>query len=70
MWPDAEIVKMLIEAGPYGVAGLFFIAWMTDRFLLVRDLRKLNDRMINAFDKNTEALVTLKTLIEGLCARI
>jgi predicted HTH transcriptional regulator len=61
----------------YGVLGavvtglVIFIVWMikthnTDRKELVKTITDQNDRMINAFDRNTTVLSEVKTLIQTM----
>jgi len=75
MW-DA-LVKIAIAGMNSGQTGMLFTiivillgAWMVDRYFLVRDLRKQNDTMIEAFQANTKAITELSTLINQLCQRV
>lgn len=70
-----HIVDITAEYG--GLAGIILLFWMIDRFLLVRDLRKLNDQMIAMVTSSTAAQVTaaaalrnLNDSIAQLCSRI
>ena len=69
MWEAlADVAKYVIEVG--GLTGVILVIWMVDRYLLVRDLRRQNDTMIQAFQDNTRAITELSTLINQLCQRV
>jgi hypothetical protein len=71
MWEAvADVVKSAMTNGAPGVIVIIIIAWFFDRWRLVKDLRDLNDKMIEAFQENTKAITELSTLISQLCNRI
>lgn len=65
-----EIINSAMHGGAAGVLVIVIIAWMADRYLLVRDLKQLNQQMIDAFKENASIMSELSTLIGQLCQRI
>jgi len=65
-----DIVIAAMNSGLIGVVVIILIAWMVDRYLLIRDLKEQNKMMIDAFTANTSAITELSTLINQLCQRI
>lgn len=71
MWNAVvEIVTTAMHGGAAGVLVIIIIAWMVDRYFLVRDLKELNRQMLHAFTDSTAATTRLSTLIDQLCQRI
>lgn len=71
MWQAiSDIVIAAMSSGIIGITVIILIAWMVDRYFLVRDLKEQNRMMIDAFTANTDALSKLSTLIDQLCQRI
>jgi len=71
MWEAVStIVIAAMETGMTGIVVILLIAWMGDRYMLVRDLRIQNNTMIQAFQDNTKAITELSTLIGQLCQRV
>jgi len=66
----SDIVIAAMSSGIIGITVIILIAWMVDRYFLVRDLKEQNRMMIDAFTANTDALSKLSTLIDQLCQRI
>lgn len=65
-----EIINSAMHGGAAGVLVIVIIAWMVDRYFLVKDLKQLNRQMIDAFTRNAEVVSELSTLINQLCQRI
>lgn len=63
-----EYFKLFGEVG--GLAGLVIMLWMVDRYLLVRDLRAVNEKMITVIEGNAKALSELSTLVNIMCQKM
>ncbi len=71
MWEAiAKVAIAGMNSGLAGILVIILIAWMVDRYLLVRDLKDLNQQMINAFKESSATNAELSTLIGQLCSRI
>lgn len=71
MWEAiAKVVIAGMNSGLAGILVIILIAWMVDRYLLVRDLKDLNQQMIDAFKESSATNAELSTLIGQLCSRI
>jgi hypothetical protein len=71
MWEAIKgIVIAAMDKDLMGLVVIVVLAWMVDRFMLVRDLRKVNTLTIDALTSNTRAITELSTLINQLCSRV
>ena len=71
MWEAiAKVAIAGMNSGLTGILVIILIAWMVDRYLLVRDLKDLNQQMIDAFKESSATNAELSTLIGQLCSRL